>query len=118
MPKTVLLVEDDEDILDIIHYMLTDEGYRVLRSKGSCAVNQALAEQPDLILLDHRLEQVWGADICKAIKANPVTRPIPVFMMSATMHLEKTAAEAGADGILSKPFDMQELLSLVARQLA
>lgn len=115
MPGTILLVEDDEDILDIINYMLTDEGYRVLRSKGDGAVELATSEKPGLVLLDHRLQTVWGADICRALKEHEATRHIPVYLMSATMNLQRTAAEAGADGILPKPFDMQDLMALVTR---
>lgn len=115
MSKTVLLVEDDQDILDIIYYLLTDEGYLVLRSTGTDVTEQARSGQPDLVLLDHRLQTCWGADICRALKADPATSQIPVVMMSATRDLRQTAQDAGADGILEKPFDMMELLALVAR---
>ncbi|MEO3407541.1 response regulator [Mucilaginibacter sp. CAU 1740] len=117
MPKKILLVEDDEDILDIMNYMLTDEGYEVLRSNGEDALAQAISEQPDLVLLDHRLQTVWGADICRALKADERTRHIPVIMVSAAMNVEATAREAGADRVMLKPFGLLEMLALVAETL-
>lgn len=118
MPKTILLAEDDEDILDIIYYVLTDEGYEVVRSDGADALVKATANLPDLVILDHRLQTCWGADICQALKAGEKTAHIPVIMMSATMQLKETATVAGADGILEKPFDITDILSLVKRYLA
>lgn len=117
MPQTILLVEDDEDVLDILHYMLSDEGYSVIKSNGADACDLAEINQPGLILLDHRLQNLWGADICRQLKASPQTAHIPVIMISATMHLEQTAREAGADHLLKKPFDMDELLSLTVTAL-
>ncbi|OOQ60424.1 hypothetical protein BC343_25770 [Mucilaginibacter pedocola] len=114
MPETILLVEDDQDILDIMFYMLSDEGYQVLRSSGEDALDQAITGKPDLILLDHRLQTGWGADICRVLKSDTSTKNIPVVMVSAAMHMEETAREAGADGVLHKPFDMHQLLNLVA----
>ncbi|SEN03179.1 two-component system, OmpR family, phosphate regulon response regulator PhoB [Mucilaginibacter gossypiicola] len=117
MAKTILLVEDDQDILDIIYYLLTDEGYEVVRSKGAGVLEEVIKYKPDLVLLDHRLQIAWGADICQALKADPTTRQIPVVMMSATMGLEETARNAGADDILAKPFDIADILKLVATYL-
>jgi len=117
MPKTIQLVEDDPDILDILYYILTDAGYEVQRSQGDDAMQQIQALPPDLVLLDHRLQARWGSEICKQLKASPVTKQTPVIMVSATMHLEETARMAGADDFLKKPFDMEELLTLVARWL-
>ncbi|NHA02640.1 response regulator transcription factor [Mucilaginibacter sp. HC2] len=112
-PKSILLVEDDQDILDILYYIFSDEGYRVERSLGDHVINEVGVFQPDLILLDHRLQVAWGADICRELKASPHTRHIPVIMMSAVRELEAIAQEAGADGHLPKPFDMEQLLGVV-----
>ncbi|PTR00111.1 response regulator receiver domain-containing protein [Mucilaginibacter yixingensis] len=114
MPKTILIAENDADILDIMGYILSDAGYRVLKSLGADALHLAFAALPDLLILDHRLEDSWGADICRQLKAAPLTSHIPVILMSATMHLEETARAAGADEFLTKPFDIDQLLSLVA----
>lgn len=114
MAKVVLLIEDDVDILDIIYYMLSEDGYMVLRSTGEDALSLAQEKVPDLILLDHRLENIWGSDICRALKQDFRTKAIPVIMISAAMRLEQTATAAGADAILHKPFGMEELLDLVA----
>ncbi|TSJ44488.1 response regulator [Mucilaginibacter corticis] len=117
MPKTILLVEDDQDILDIMMYMLSDEGYRLLRSNGDDALQLATTELPDLVLLDHRLQTVWGADICRALKADERTKAIPVIMVSAAMNIEATAKAAGADRLVAKPFGLQEMLAVVADTL-
>lgn len=118
MPKTILLVEDDQDILDIMYYMLTDEGYDVLRSTGGDALEQALSRQPDLVMLDHRLQTLWGADICRALKRDSRTAHIPVIMVSAAMNVENTAREAGADRVLLKPFGIHDMLHMVGETLA
>lgn len=117
MAKTIQLVEDDPDILDILYYILTDAGYEVQRSQGDDVMQQIDNQLPDLILMDQRLQANWGSEICKQLKASPDTKQVPVIMVSATMHLEETARIAGADDFLKKPFDMHELLNLVARWL-
>ncbi|GAA4326381.1 hypothetical protein GCM10023149_29120 [Mucilaginibacter gynuensis] len=117
MPKTILIAEDDNDILDIMTFLFNDENYRVIKSSGNDTIAQALIYLPDLIILDHRLGSCWGADLCRELKMDERTRHIPVIIMSATMHLEETGQSAGADAILAKPFDMTEVLALVKTQL-
>ncbi|HEY9000855.1 MAG TPA: response regulator [Mucilaginibacter sp.] len=117
MPGTVLLVEDDPDVLDILYYILADAGYQVTRSDGHDVMHRIAELPPGLILLDHRLQVAWGADICRRLKNSESTRAIPVIMMSATMYLEETAKTAGADDHLAKPFDLEDLLNKVGRHL-
>lgn len=117
MAKTVLLVEDDPDVLDILYYILSDAGYLVTRSDGQEVIRKIAELPPNLILLDHRLQTAWGADICRQLKDSDTTRAIPVIMMSATLHLEEMAKMVGADDHLAKPFDMDYLLEKVGQHL-
>lgn len=110
-----MVVEDDEDILDIIHYILTSDGYEVIATKGYDTCSLAQDQQPDMILLDVRLECGFGDAICRQLKQNEETMKIPVILISAVLGLEDLALSACADGFLNKPFDVDDLLSLVAK---
>lgn len=117
MPGTVLLVEDDPDVLDILYYILADAGYQVIRSDGHDVMQKIAELPPDLIVLDHRLQVAWGSDICRQLKDSESTRAIPIIMISATLHLEEIAKAAGANDHLAKPFDMIDVLNKVSQHL-
>ncbi|MGE7412700.1 response regulator, partial [Pedobacter suwonensis] len=73
MQSKILVVENDQDILDIITIILEDQGYKVIASIYSSIIEDISIIQPDLIMLDHVVMNGSGSDICKEIKANPVT---------------------------------------------
>jgi DNA-binding response OmpR family regulator len=108
-----LKIAGHPDVLDILYYILADAGYDVIRSEGHDVISRIAELPPDLILLDHRLQIAWGADICRRLKDSEATRTIPVIMMSATLYLEETSKKAGADDHLAKPFDMVDVLEKV-----
>jgi two-component system, OmpR family, phosphate regulon response regulator PhoB len=113
MPKKIVVIEDDNDILDLIQYILEDEGYQVLPAGQTGNVDAIAAHQPDLVLLDDRLPGEYGHVMCSRIKSNPRTQNIPVVLVSATRDLEKVAFDCKADDFLPKPFDLDDLLTLV-----
>lgn len=113
--KTILVVDDDPDIVDALELVLTDEGYNVQTATkyGNSLLSKVEAEKPDLIILDVLLSGYDGRDICKKLKTQEHTRRIPILMFSAHPDAEDSALAAGADVYMPKPFDIDQLLSSV-----
>ncbi len=114
MSKRVLIVEDEKNIVDILSFNLTREGYETLEAfDGHSGLQLALEQNPDLILLDLMLPKMNGFDVCKAIRAQ--NRRAPIIMLTARE--EETdkvlGLELGADDYITKPFSMRELLARV-----
>lgn len=112
--KTILIVEDDKDILEMLSATLQAEGYQVRTGHDVTALYEIEKDPPALILLDNWLDGKTGHDICVNLKSSPKTRQIPVALISATLNLERTAESCGADGFLKKPFELDDLIRLVA----
>ena len=118
MEKTVLIVEDERAIVEILKFNLKREGYETMEAlDGETGLKLALEGDPDLILLDVMLPKLNGFDICAAIrKAGRVT---PVIMLTARE--EETdkvfGLEAGADDYITKPFSMRELIARVGANI-
>ena len=114
--KTILVVEDDLDIVEFLCVLLELEGYTVATTDKTEGV-EALHDDslPDLILLDVLLSGKDGREIVKQLKSQEETKRIPVIMFSAHPSAEKTARESGADDFIAKPFEMDELLEIVKR---
>jgi len=108
-----MVIEDDAEILYIVYVLLKEEGHEVIYESDLSIIKEVKTIQPDLILMDELLGNEKGSAACKTLKANEETTHIPIIMMSALLGIEKMAAEAGADGFLRKPFDRQELYTLV-----
>jgi DNA-binding response OmpR family regulator len=113
MPKKILVIEDDDDILDMMQYILEDEGFEVIASNKVELLTSIIKSQPDLILLDDRLPEDSGHNLCANIKSHPETTTIPVILISATANLNQVAKDCNADTYLTKPFDLYELVKLV-----
>jgi CheY-like chemotaxis protein len=113
-PKPILVVDDEPAILEMIAELLMYEGYQVVTtSEGSVALAQAKVDPPALILLDLMMPGMSGWQVIAALKASPQTRAIPVVLLSARRDLPATAAELEVVTFLAKPFDIDELLSIV-----
>jgi len=117
MPKEkILLVDDEDDILDLVGYNLTREGYRVRTAvRGEEALRKIKEDPPDLILLDLMLPDIDGFDVCKELKSNPRTAYIPIVMLTAkTAESDQVAGlELGSDDYVMKPFSPSVLLARV-----
>ncbi len=112
----ILVVDDEPDILKLVNFALSTRGFEVLEATdGEAAVEMALAEQPDMVLLDVMMPLLNGYDACRRIKEDPATGHIPVLMLSAKSQATEQAAglESGADGYIVKPFTPKELVSQV-----
>jgi two-component system alkaline phosphatase synthesis response regulator PhoP len=112
--ESILVVEDEEDILELIRYNLTKEGYQVTCSgTGEDGLKAARAKHPDLVLLDLMLPGVDGLEICKALKADGGTQDIPVVILTAKGEESDivTGLELGADDYIVKPFSPKVLIA-------
>lgn len=116
----ILIVEDDENIMELISYNLGAENYAVIKAEtGEAGVKEALANAPDLILLDLMLPEMDGLDVCKQLKKFDKTRNIPVIMVTAKGAESDvvTGLELGADDYMIKPFRPKELIARIRNVL-
>ncbi len=114
--KKILVFDDDQDILDILTYLLTEKGWDV-RSQPNCndVINTLSEYNPDLIIMDNWIPDSGGVIATRTIKAHDEFKHIPVIYFSANNDLERLAAEAGADTWLPKPFDLEDLEKLLSK---
>ena len=109
--KTILVVDDEKPIIDILVYNLKKEGYNTLEATdGEMGLDVALEEKPDLILLDIMLPKIDGLTVCKRIKQ---AYNVPILMISAKdEEIDKIVGlELGADDYITKPFSVRELMA-------
>ena len=115
--KTVLVVDDEKPIVDILVYNLKKEGYNTLEANdGEEAVRLVIEKKPDLVLLDIMLPKMDGLTVCKRIRHN---YNIPIIMLSAKVEeIDKILGlELGADDYITKPFSVRELIARVKANL-
>ena len=112
--KRVLVLDDNEAILEVVSAALQYENYEVLEISYGYELMEAIADfLPDLILLDYRLADTNGGDLCQGLKNDPTYRDIPVIIFSAYFSPSDGNLPGRCDGILYKPFDLEELLTIV-----
>lgn len=118
MQKKILIVDDDESILDALSLILTDADFTVeATSRGSTTMTAVDRFKPDLILLDVLISGWDGRNICRKLKAEDTTKDIPIIMISAHPSAQRSVVECGANDFIAKPFDTNELLYRVCKQL-
>ena len=114
--ESILAVEDDEDILELLKYNLAKEGYRVTAvTTGEEGLRLAHSTTPDLILLDLMLPGVDGLEVCRSLKMDAKTRLAPIIMLTAKGEEADivTGLELGAEDYITKPFSTRVLLARV-----
>jgi len=114
----ILIVEDNELNRDALSRRLTRRGYRVLLAEsGPQGLAVALAQGPDLILMDLGLPEIDGWECARRLKADPLTRPIPIIALSAHAMVgeREKALDAGCDDFDTKPIDFETLLKRMDR---
>ena len=117
----VLVVEDEDNIAAALEFLILREGYGHDRvASGSEALPRIRDTHPDLVLLDVMLPEVSGYDICAGIRTDPALAAVKVLMMTARGSAieRKRGMELGADGFISKPFELKDLRAEVRRLLA
>jgi len=114
--RSIVIVEDDEDIAESIRYNLEREGFRArIAATGEDALNLILERPPNLILLDLNLPYMSGFELCRRLRAEATTARVPILMLTArTSEADKVLGlNMGADDYITKPFSMRELIARV-----
>jgi two-component system phosphate regulon response regulator PhoB len=109
----ILIVEDETDISELVEYHFKQSGLPITSvPNGSSALEQVKRKRPALIILDLMLPDMDGKDICRALKSNPLTRSIPILMLTAKAEeLDRVVGfELGAENYVTKPFSPRELV--------
>ncbi len=116
--RPVLVVDDDASIRDLIEMALADRGYAVeAASDGAAALEVVGYTHPSLILLDMRMPGMNGWEFARAYRELPGPH-VPIIVLTAARDAGERAAEISAEGFLGKPFDLNELLGIVAQYAA
>jgi CheY-like chemotaxis protein len=115
MKKKIYIAEDDLDILFTLKTMLEEAGYDVLLSHCGNPMMEKNLPATDVFIIDKRMPDVDGIEVCRHLRAQPATRNTPVIMISASRNFSEQARAAGVNDILEKPFEMTDLLNLVSK---
>ena len=114
--KHILVIEDEEDVIELLRYNLTREGFGVATAtRGETGLQAVLQKRPDLILLDLMLPGMNGLEVCRQLKKDPKTAGIPIIMVTAKSEESDVVAglQVGADDYVTKPFSVKVLVSRV-----
>ena len=118
--KTILVVDDEKSIMELLVFNLQKEGYNTLEAyDGVTAVEMAINEKPDLILLDVMIPKLDGISVCKKIRYALNISNIPILMISAkdTESDKIVGLEMGADDYITKPFQIREVMARIKANL-
>lgn len=118
--ESILVVEDDENIQQLVGYNLTKGGFHVMYAEdGEKAIRIAKQERPDLVVLDIMLPGLNGFEVCKLLRKDPQTKSIPIVMLTAKSEENDVATglDLGADDYITKPFSPKILLSRIKAAL-
>ncbi|MFD1629298.1 response regulator [Pseudopedobacter beijingensis] len=113
--KTILIFDDDVNILELCSIVLSESGYHVEISETSHDIIEKVAKtSPDVILMDNWIPDIGGIKATQLLKNDPQFHHIPVIYFSANNDIHILAETAGADAYLSKPFDLNDLENIVS----
>jgi len=116
LKRTILVVEDEQDIRQLVRFHLEQEGYSVREAEsGESALSQAAAERPALVVLDLMLPGTDGLEVCRRLRAVESTQNVPIIMLTArAAEVDRVLGlELGADDYVTKPFSPRELVARV-----
>lgn len=112
--KKILVLDDNLDILDIVTQVLNYESFDVITiSESVNFIEVASNELPDLVLLDYRLGDGNGGELCQQIKSNPKLSHIPVILFTACVLKRMEIKEIGCDAVINKPFDLEDFVEKI-----
>ena len=121
MPKRILVVDDEADVVELLAFNLRQAGYDVtVANSGESGLNSALAQPPDLIVLDVMLPEIDGFAICEILRRQTGTAHVPIILLTACASEDARVIglQLGADDYMSKPFSPRELVLRVKRLMA
>ena len=120
MAHTILVADDSTTIRKIVEMALKASPYQIVEASSARSTMDALGGNPDVVLLDYFMPDGSGYEVCRAIKNNAATRHIPVVMMGGSYKNfdENQARQSGANGVVAKPFKVDELLSALSQALS
>jgi two-component system phosphate regulon response regulator PhoB len=113
MEDTVLLVEDESDVVDLLRYHLRKAGFKVLvENSGSAGLEAVRQNMPDAVVLDIMLPGMTGLEVCRTMKSDPVLASVPVLMLTAKSDVKDRVKglELGAEDYVTKPFSPKEVV--------
>lgn len=116
LPKKILVVEDEPDILQLVKLYLEKEGFRTATAvNGAQALKKVKEDKPDLIVLDLMLPEIDGLEVCKRLRSVPDTAMLPIIMLTAKAEESDTVIglELGADDYVAKPFSPKALVARI-----
>lgn len=114
-PRTILIVDDEQPILELLRDILEEEGYAVVIARnGNEALRAAQQRRIDLVLTDYMMPQMNGVDLSRRLRALPQTGHVPVLIMSAV----SVPNDGSFDDVIRKPFNLLDVLDLVERYLS
>lgn len=117
MKRSVLIIENDQDIRQIVEFILQEQGYRTLSIPEPEELSELINFRPDLILLDEFINSKPGHRLCLQIKKIPALASVPVIILSTANDIELIAEECQANDYARKPFDVEDLVVKVLRCL-
>ena len=119
MGKKILILDDDQEILDVVSYLLIESGFDVQTLSTGEQVFAIIGEfNPDLVLMDVMLADLDGRVICRNLKEDLLTNHIPVILISGTHNLADSLNQRGApNDFITKPFDIDDLLNKIKNNL-
>ncbi|TKC08395.1 response regulator [Pedobacter polaris] len=118
MSKNIYVVEDNDDIRELVQYLLESEGYAVTGFANVTDFNTQFAvAKPDMLVLDVMLPDGNGMDVGNKVKGNEATKDIPILLMSANTNVNYISKESLADDFIAKPFDIDDLVARIAKLL-
>lgn len=118
--RTILIVDDSRALLEVLGVAFGDAGYAVATaSDGEEVLRKLASSEPDALLLDIYMPRLNGADVCRVVKAHPHWKKIDLVVMSSRVSEDEAASyrRLGADEVLRKPFDVDELVRSVSKRI-
>ena len=115
MPISILLVDDNEDLLFLLQKQMELEGFNVTTCLyGKNFLAQLSKDKPDVVLLDINMGAVTGIELCEIARRNKKTANIPILLMSGNNDIAEITSAAGANGYIRKPLDIEDMKNRIA----
>lgn len=116
MDKTIVLIQDNEEILDIMDEVLKEEGFEVISSLTTEPIEKLDEIEPDVVIIDDHIKgKKRGSELIAELKSNPDTEDLPAVLTSTSLDLPEKAKECKADDFIEKPFDIDHMIEVVKK---